>query len=173
MLLPRRCPVCARVGPAPCPGCRSELRPAPALARPAGVDRCAALLDYSGAGRELVARLKYRNARASIGFLAAGMTALVDPATVDVVTWVPTTPARRRQRGFDQAELLARAVARRLGGPAGGSCAARRARPRPAVPPPSAGGARPSPPPGPVGGGFRRRPPRRPRAPGSCWSTTS
>jgi predicted amidophosphoribosyltransferase len=32
----------------------------------------------------------------------------------DVVTWVPTSPARRRSRGFDQAELLARRVARRL-----------------------------------------------------------
>ena len=29
-----------------------------------------------------------------------------------VVSWAPTTPARRRARGFDQAEVLARAVAR-------------------------------------------------------------
>ncbi|HEX8771251.1 MAG TPA: phosphoribosyltransferase family protein, partial [Acidimicrobiales bacterium] len=33
------------------------------------------------------------------------------------MTWAPTTGARRRERGFDQAELLARAVARRLGLP--------------------------------------------------------
>jgi ComF family protein len=81
------------------------------------VDRCAALLEYSGEGRELVARLKYRNARTSVGFLADAMAALVDPAGIDAVTWVPTTPARRRQRGFDHAELLAKAVARRLGKP--------------------------------------------------------
>jgi predicted amidophosphoribosyltransferase len=30
-----------------------------------------------------------------------------------VVAWAPTTPARRRARGFDPAELLARAVSRR------------------------------------------------------------
>jgi predicted amidophosphoribosyltransferase len=30
-----------------------------------------------------------------------------------VVTWIPTTGVRRRRRGFDQAGLLARAVARR------------------------------------------------------------
>jgi predicted amidophosphoribosyltransferase len=30
-----------------------------------------------------------------------------------VVTWAPTAPARRRGRGFDQAELLARAIASR------------------------------------------------------------
>jgi predicted amidophosphoribosyltransferase len=63
-----------------------------------------------------VARLKYRNARASVPFLARGMAAIV-PYDVDVVTWAPTTPARRRRRGFDQARLLARAVARRRGVP--------------------------------------------------------
>ena len=35
-------------------------------------------------------------------------------AALDVVTWAPTSPPRRRSRGFDQAELLARGVARRL-----------------------------------------------------------
>lgn len=72
------------------------------------------MLDYDDGGRELLARLKYRNARSSLRWLADEMARTVDPATVDVVTWVPTTPARRRTRGFDQAELLARAVARRL-----------------------------------------------------------
>jgi predicted amidophosphoribosyltransferase len=78
------------------------------------LDTCAAFLAYEGPGRELVARLKYRNARAGVGFLAAGMVALVDPSEIDVVTWAPTTRARRRARGFDQARLLARLVARRL-----------------------------------------------------------
>lgn len=49
-----------------------------------------------------------------MGWLAGHLAALVDPASIDVVTWAPTTPERRRDRGFDQAELLARAVARRL-----------------------------------------------------------
>jgi predicted amidophosphoribosyltransferase len=61
-----------------------------------------------------VARLKYRNARAVLPALADAMASLVDSGSVDVVTWAPTSAARRRQRGFDQARLLARAVARRL-----------------------------------------------------------
>jgi predicted amidophosphoribosyltransferase len=82
------------------------------------VASCTALLAYEGAGRELVARLKYRNARASVPFLARGMAALSGGTdAVDMVTWAPTTPARLRARGFDQAEVLARAVARRLGLP--------------------------------------------------------
>ncbi len=65
-----------------------------------------------------MARLKYRNHRAVLPGLAAAMTSLVvepgTPMAIDVVTWAPTTPARRRQRGFDQAELLARRIARHL-----------------------------------------------------------
>ena len=116
MLLPTTCPVCAAPGPAPCAGCAGDMRPAPALPPPAGVESCAALLAYAGAGRELVARLKYRNARASVRFLARGMADVVTEE-VDVVTWAPTTPARLRARGFDQARLLARGVARELGVP--------------------------------------------------------
>jgi ComF family protein len=90
------------------------LERAPTLAAPPDVDGCVAVLAYEGAGRELVARLKYRNARSTVRWLAAQMAALVDVAGVDVVTWVPTSTDRRRQRGFDQAELLARAIARHV-----------------------------------------------------------
>ena len=116
MLIPTACPVCWAQGPAPCETCAAELRPAPALPAPSAVGSCAAFLAYDGAGRELVARLKYRNARSSVPFLARGMAALVR-VEVDVVTWAPTTPARLRDRGFDQARLLARAVASRQGLP--------------------------------------------------------
>ena len=109
-----RCPVCGQSGAAPCAACARQLRPAPDLPTPVGLDGLVAPLSYTGTGRELVARLKYRNARAVLPALAAAMAALVDPATVDVVTWAPTSATRRRERGFDQARLLARAVARRL-----------------------------------------------------------
>jgi len=108
------CPVCGVPGAAPCSSCARQLKPAPDLPTPAGLDELVAPLAYTGVGRELVARLKYRNARAVLPALAAAVAALVDPATVDVVTWAPTSPTRRRERGFDQARLLARAVARRL-----------------------------------------------------------
>src|SRR5436853_66800 len=50
---------------------------------------------------------------------AALVDRLRSPAAgpVDVVTWAPTTTARRRQRGFDQAEHLARAVGAALAVP--------------------------------------------------------
>jgi predicted amidophosphoribosyltransferase len=92
---------------------------------PPAIDKWAALVAYDGAARELLARLKYRNDRVAITWLAAGMAKLAAawvrlsrPGRTEVaVTWAPTSTARRRARGFDQAELLARAVARRLGVP--------------------------------------------------------
>lgn len=81
-----------------------------------GVDAAAALLEYRGVARELVARLKYRNQRAVIDWLARGMAPLV-PADADALTWAPANRGHVRERGFDHAELLARAVARLAGRP--------------------------------------------------------
>jgi len=87
--------------------------PAAAGPVPAALDLCRSLLAYEGEARELVARLKYRNDRVALAWLAGGMAALVEAPAGAVVTWAPTSARRRRRRGFDQAELLAAAVARR------------------------------------------------------------
>src|SRR3954449_7693061 len=117
MLLSVTCPVCGARGQAPCAACLDALRPAPVLPPPPGIDDCRSLLAYEGAGRELVARLKHRNHRAALRGLAVAAASLVDPREVDVITWAPTTPSRRRARGYDQSELIARMVGRRLGRP--------------------------------------------------------
>lgn len=115
VLLPAACPGCGAQGTALCPACVAALAPPPGLPPPPGIDACVALLAYDGPGRQLVSRLKYRNERAALGRLAAALAAAAPPG--EVVTWVPTTADRRRERGFDQAELLARRVARPLGLP--------------------------------------------------------
>ena len=115
VLLPPVCPLCAAVGAAPCVPCRRLLIGGGSLTPPVGVSRCAAALRYEGAGRVVVTALKYRNRRSVVPWLAASMAALVsDPP--DVVTWVPCLPGRRGRRGFDQGEVLARRVAREIGG---------------------------------------------------------
>jgi predicted amidophosphoribosyltransferase len=114
VLFGRACVVCGEAGAEVCPGCLAGLRPAPVLLPPPGVDACHALLAYEGVGRELIARLKYRNRRAVLPGLAQAAAAAVLPGSVDLVTWPPTAAARRRQRGYDQAELAARSVARAL-----------------------------------------------------------
>ena len=91
------------------------MAPARDVPVPEALDGCRALLVYDGAAREVVAQLKYHGARSVIAWLAGGLAQLVDADDVDVLTWAPTTAARRRRRGFDQAELLARAVSRACG----------------------------------------------------------
>jgi predicted amidophosphoribosyltransferase len=89
------------------------MRPAAVGPLPAALDVCRSLVAYEGEARELIARLKYRNDRAGLAWLAGGMATLVEQPAGVVVTWAPTGARRRRRRGFDQAELLAAAVARR------------------------------------------------------------
>lgn len=73
-----------------------------------------ALLRYEGPARPLVARIKYRNQRQVVGWLADGLAVLLIDTPIDIVTWAPTTDEHRRRRGFDHGEVLARAVGRRL-----------------------------------------------------------
>jgi predicted amidophosphoribosyltransferase len=79
-----------------------------------------AVLAFSGPGRRLLLALKYGNARPVVRSLAGAMALQARRHEVDVVTWAPTSPGRRRRRGYDQAEVLARAVAWRLGVPCRG-----------------------------------------------------
>jgi ComF family protein len=114
-VFPLVCPGCGRRGDPLCARCAVDLRPAPVSAPPPGVDAWWAAFAYEGVAREIVARVKYRGARAALPWLADAMVAALPPDRGDVITWAPTSHDRRRGRGFDPAELLARAVARRLG----------------------------------------------------------
>ena len=129
-VFPARCVGCGAPPAALCPACLARARPAPAPASgqpPVGLDWWVAAFAYQGPVREALARAKYRNARSAVPVLAAALVGRLrqpGPAgagpiagAIDVVTWPPTTPGRRRQRGFDQAEHLARAVGRGLGVP--------------------------------------------------------
>ena len=70
---------------------------------------------HEGSAAELVRSLKYGRVTAAVTPIADRMAAVAAAAqSVDVVTWVPCSPTRRTERGFDPAELLARALARRL-----------------------------------------------------------
>ncbi len=111
--LPSRCTYCLVVGPSPCTDCGAQVR----RATP-GPDGIRSALCYEGVARELVARLKYRNHRDALAYLAHQVAGLVESDEIDVVTWVPTTARHHRERGFDHGALLAKSVARQLRLPA-------------------------------------------------------
>jgi predicted amidophosphoribosyltransferase len=116
MLLDATCPVCGRRGGSPCAECRELFVPLGPVPPSPGISALYAAMAYQDAARPLVAGLKYRDQRGTVAFLADQMVAALPPGLgAEGLTWAPTTATRRRQRGFDHAELLARAVARRLG----------------------------------------------------------
>jgi len=73
---------------------------------------------FEGDLRALVAEWKFGRRTLLTRRLASMVFDTLDhcgkSGNVDVVTWAPTSDRRRRNRGYDQAELLARCVARQL-----------------------------------------------------------
>ncbi len=86
-------------------------------ARPAYM-RAVAYGGYDGELRELIHLLKYENIRPAAELLGGYLAQAIRSLHVDLTTWkvvpVPLHRARRRQRGFNQAELIARAAVRQL-----------------------------------------------------------
>lgn len=114
MLFTASCAGCNQPGDILCRRCRFALAASPTRTGDLGIR---AALPFEGVARQVVLGLKYRNRRAVARQLAHLMVQRLRPGRVDVITWAPTAPSRARRRGFDQAELLARAVARELGMP--------------------------------------------------------
>ena len=81
------------------------------------LDSFAAVWYYEGNVRGSILRYKFYNARSyalSYGRIL-GMKLLREyPEGFDVLTWVPVSRLRKLRRGYDQVELLARAVGREL-----------------------------------------------------------
>ena len=124
MLLQSRCAGCDRPGVALCRTCRFALAGPPPRATLGWADGgVVAALPFTGRVRDVILGFKYRNRRQLAGHLAGLLVnrivaeGLRPGRDVEVVTWAPTSSARRRRRGFDQAELVARQVARQLGLP--------------------------------------------------------
>jgi ComF family protein len=73
-------------------------------------------LAYSGPARDLVRALKFRGATAVADAMAAQIVANAPPGLLaGVLVPVPLHPRRLRRRGYNQAALIAAALARRAG----------------------------------------------------------
>jgi ComF family protein len=74
------------------------------------------LFEHGGEIRDAILQLKYEGKKQlsrSLAEMAAKELRQFD--VCNVVTWAPTTPPRRQERGFDQSELIARHLASRIG----------------------------------------------------------
>ncbi len=115
MFFVQRCAACG------CPGqqvlchrCRFSMASVGRGQSPHGIT---AAFSFDGLPRDLIVALKFRHRRAAAGVLAGQMVRRLRLAHIDLVTWAPTSARRARRRGYDQAEAIARALARELGVP--------------------------------------------------------
>ena len=118
-LFPPKCPFCRRVteGQRVCPKCEKALPWTEGKDReqtlPGGL-RCASPLWYEDLAREGILRFKFHGGAGAevLGALLADCAAERYSGEFDLVTWVPVSKKRRRKRGYDQTELLARSACR-------------------------------------------------------------
>lgn len=127
LLLPPACAGCGAYGSVVCPACRAAFREpgsatdafltgGPGTVVGEALTLGTAAFVYEGAVRRCLARLKYAGSRRVAPVLAAAampaFTRLLAVAGRVPVTAVPADPARSRERGYNQAALLADALAR-------------------------------------------------------------
>ncbi|HEY0345331.1 MAG TPA: double zinc ribbon domain-containing protein [Solirubrobacteraceae bacterium] len=137
LVVPPRCAACRapgrRAADVLCGGCRRTLPWLPAAccercALPLPCGRCPAraapfhaawaAVAYEGPARGALHALKFAGARPLADVMAAQIAAVAPPGLLaGAVVAVPAHPGRRRARGYDPADLLARALARRTGLP--------------------------------------------------------
>jgi len=119
-LLPPLCPRCGLPQPNGllCADCRQTKT---------ALDGIRAPFRYEGLVRQAVLHLKYHNlsaaARPLAGLMADYLSA--NPLPGDVLVPVPLHPKRLRERGYNQAELLAKELGRRTGLPVAAGCLVR------------------------------------------------
>lgn len=127
LLYPPKCPFCGRVlerGEVGwCASCQNELpwtEPDDAKTVEA-CDLCLSPLWYRDGVRDGMRRYKFGGGRVHARLFGALMNQCFQDRwteTMDLITWVPLHPKRKRERTYDQAELLARRVGELAGLPA-------------------------------------------------------
>ena len=119
LLFPPKCIFCGKMMERGkiCPACEKELS---AMELPkkrvlSGGMTCISALPYEEIVRQSILRFKFegRDFYAEVyGELMARTAALELADCFDLVTWVPVSKERRRERGYDQSELLAKEMCR-------------------------------------------------------------
>ena len=118
LLFPPKCVFCGRLtgSGSVCSDCeKSILTDEPRKRTLPGDIVCVAPFRYDGEVRRSILRFKFEGRdhyAGAYGEIMARTAALELADEFDLVTWVPVSKKRRQERGYDQSELLARAVCR-------------------------------------------------------------
>ena len=122
LLFPPKCVLCGRVlenhETDLCRQCRVDSPECPLKkVNLSFLDSWTAVWYYEGNIRKSLHRFKFRRARhyaPCYGRMLAMKLRQAHPEGFDILTWVPVSPLRKLSRGYDQVELLAKAVGEEL-----------------------------------------------------------
>jgi len=123
LLYPPRCPFCRRFltdgEHGVCRFCRRRYADSRIERELEHVGACVAAFRYEGPVRDSLLRYKFRGVTAYGPVYAEYLAKCIDETGIscDIITWTPLSRRRLRQRGYDQARILAEETAKRLGLP--------------------------------------------------------
>ena len=126
LIYPPRCAFCRRLldrrEKGVCRFCRPKLPYVPSdgqVQHFRNVDKCLSPLYYHGSVKDSLHRYKFGGATAYADIYSEFIVKCIDENQIscDSITWVPLSCRRLRKRGYDQAELLAKGIGKRLGLP--------------------------------------------------------
>ncbi len=133
-IAPHHCTVCGRIGSIVCHWCLPDVRePIPercflCKAQGDSTITCARCVKrysppkqvwvtslYTGVPKKLIEGMKFSRKRASVTVIASLMAESMPYLPKEtIITHIPTAPSRIRQRGYDQAQLIARSLANNI-----------------------------------------------------------
>lgn len=117
LLFPRHCVNCERVGSFLCGRCLQTVTPAPQRDL-RSLDGVRSAVAYHGAAKSAIHAFKYDGHKDLATLLGAWLACALDTTwQIDVVTAVPLHPTRERDRGYNQAALLAAYITAHRGWP--------------------------------------------------------
>lgn len=126
LVYPPRCAFCHKLlrheGEGVCKDCLTGLPYTGDLAVQSGLKQikcCVSPLFYENTVRDSLHRFKFGQRTGYAGIYAGFMVKSIDENQIscDIISWAPVSRQRLRIRGYDQSELLARELSRRLGRP--------------------------------------------------------
>jgi ComF family protein len=89
-----------------------------ACCRQTPIDAIISATGYEAAAKELIHRLKFARASVAAEVIATSIAKqCTDVPSDTVVTYAPTSTKRMRVRGYDQSQLIAKSLAKKLGLP--------------------------------------------------------
>lgn len=112
ILLPKTCVACGREGKYICEKCSLFLSEAPTISMTGGLEELVSAWEYEGLIKKVIFKIKYDGMFDAIDELVERAFEVREPYIPEdtTITFVPLFKKKEMQRGFNQAELIAKKV---------------------------------------------------------------